>query len=178
LSDLRSDHWTAICQSGLYENGSRQEAYLTAKRNEVPVERKLAAILAADIEGYSRSMHAHEEATLAVLTAHRTICDGLIQTHNGRVSGSAGDSIVAEFGSATDAVNCAVAIRQSIHQTNKVLPTATRMSFWIDINVGDVIVREGGIYGDGVNIAARLERLAEPGGVCVTRAVLDQFVTS
>ena len=163
-----------MCQSGLYESGSQQEAHISTEANEVPVEWKLAAILAADIEGYSRSMHADEGATVAVLTTHRLICDRLIENHSGRVFGSAGDSIVAEFGSATDAVNCAVAIQQSIHQANKVLPTATRLSFRIGINVGDVIVREGDIYGDGVNIAARVESLAGPGGVCVTRAVRDQ----
>jgi adenylate cyclase len=81
---------------------------------------------------------------------------------------------VAEFGSATDAVNCAVAIQQSVYQANKSLPAATRMSFRIGINVGDVIVRDGDIYGDGVNVAARVEALTEPSGVCVTRAVRDQ----
>ena len=148
--------------------------YITTETNEVPVERKLVAILAADIEGYSRSMHADEEATLAVLTAHRAICDKLIQGHNGRVSGSAGDSIVAEFGSVTDALNCAVAIQQTIHQANKTLPATRQMSFRIGINVGDVIVREGDLYGDGVNVAARVEGLAEPGGIYATRAVRDQ----
>lgn len=151
-----------------------QEVHINTEANEVPVERKLAAILAADIEGYSRSMHSDEEATVAVLTAHRLICDRLIESHSGRVSGSAGDSIVAEFGSATAAVNCAVAIQQSIHQANKLLPSATQMSFRIGINVGDVIVKEGNIYGDGINIAARVEGLAESGGVCVTRTVRDQ----
>ena len=163
-----------MCQSGLYESGSQQEAHISTEANEVPVEWKLAAILAADIEGYSRSMHADEGGTVAVLTTHRLICDRLIESHGGRVFGSAGDSMVAEFGSATDAVNCAVAIQQSIHQANQVLPTATRLSFRIGINVGDVIVREADIYGDGVNIAARVENLAEPGGICVTRTVRDQ----
>jgi adenylate cyclase len=163
-----------MCQSGLYESGSQQEAHISIEANEVPVEWKLAAILAADIEGYSRSMHADEGGTVAVLTTHRLICDRLIESHSGRVFGSAGDSMVAEFGSATDAVNCAVAIQQSIHQANQVLPTATRLSFRIGINVGDVIVREADIYGDGVNIAARVENLAEPGGICVTRTVRDQ----
>jgi adenylate cyclase len=148
--------------------------YIPTEANEVPVERKLVAILAADIEGYSRSMHADEETTLAVLTAHRAICDHLIQSYNGRVSGSAGDSIVAEFGSATDAVNCAVAIQQSVHHANKSLPAATQMSFRIGINVGDVIVREGDIYGNGVNVASRVEGLADSSGVCVTRTVRDQ----
>lgn len=140
----------------------------------MPVERKLVAILAADIEGYSRSMHADEETTLAVLTAHRAICDKLIESHNGRVSGSAGDGIVAEFGSVTDALNCAVAIQQSIRQANKSLPPASQMSFRIGINVGDVMVREGGLYGDSVNVAARVEGLAVPGGIYATRAVRDQ----
>jgi class 3 adenylate cyclase len=119
-------------------------------------------------------MHADEEATLAVLTTHRTICDKLIESHHGRVSGSAGDGIVAEFGSVTDALNCAVAVQQRIHQANKSLPAASQMSFRIGINVGDVMVREGDLYGDGVNVAARVEGLAESGGIYATRAVRDQ----
>jgi adenylate cyclase len=133
------------------------------------------AILAADIEGYSRMMHEDEAATLATLSAHRAICDNLIATFNGRVSGSAGDSIVAEFASVTDAVKCAVAIQQHIHQANKALPRERRMEFRIGVNAGDIIVSEGDLYGDDVNVAARVEALAEAGGICITRAVRDQI---
>ena len=133
------------------------------------------AILAADVEGYSRMMHDDEAATLATLSSHRAICDNLIATFNGRVSGSAGDSIVAEFASVTDAVKCAVSIQQHIHQANKALPKERRMLFRIGINVGDIIVREGDLYGDDVNVAARVEALADAGGICITRAVRDQI---
>lgn len=133
------------------------------------------AILAADVEGYSRMMHEDEAATLATLSSHRAICDNLIATFNGRVSASAGDSIVSEFASVTDAVKCAVAIQQHIHQANKSLPKERRMQFRIGVNVGDIIVREGDLYGDDVNVAARVEALADAGGICITRAVRDQI---
>ncbi len=138
-----------------------------------PLERKLAAILAADVEGYSRLMHADEEATLATLTSHRAIVDALIAGGNGQISGTAGDSVLAEFASVVNAVTCAVAIQQSLHKANAGLPDDQRMNFRIGINVGDVMVKNGDLFGDGVNVAARLEALAEPGGVCVTRGVRD-----
>jgi adenylate cyclase len=133
------------------------------------------AILAADVEGYSRMMHEDESATLATLSSHRAICDNLIATFNGRVSASAGDSIVAEFASVTDAVQCAVAMQQQIHQANKSLSKDREMLFRIGVNVGDIIVQEGDLYGDDVNVAARVEALADAGGICVTRAVRDQI---
>lgn len=133
------------------------------------------AILAADVEGYSKMMHEDEAATMATLSSHRAICDNLIATFNGRVSASAGDSFVAEFGSVTDAVQCAVAMQQHIHQANKALPKDRQMLFRIGVNVGDIIVQEGDLYGDGVNVAARVEALADAGTVCVTRAVRDQI---
>jgi adenylate cyclase len=119
-------------------------------------------------------MHEDEAATLATLASHRAVCDKLIAAFNGRVTASAGDSIVAAFASVTDAVNCAVAIQQHLHQANKSLPKARRMYFRIGVNVGDIIVTEGDVYGDDVNVAARVEALAEPGGICITRAVRDQ----
>ena len=140
-----------------------------------PLERKLAAILAADVEGYSRLMHANEEATLATLTSHRTIVDDLLARGNGRICGTAGDSVLAEFASVADAVTCAVAIQQALHKANAGLPEGERMDFRIGINVGDVMVKDGDIFGDGVNVAARLEALAEPGGICVTRGVRDHL---
>jgi adenylate cyclase len=146
-----------------------------SNEGEQSVERRLVAILAADVEGYSRMMHEEEAATLETLSSHRAICDNLIATFNGRVSASAGDSIVAEFASVTDAVKCAVAIQQHIHQANKALPKTRRMFFRIGVNAGDIIVREGDLYGDDVNVAARVEALAEAGGICVTRAVRDQI---
>jgi adenylate cyclase len=138
-----------------------------------PLERKLVAILAADIEGYSRLMGRDEEATLATLSAHRTITDALIAEQSGRICGTAGDSILAEFASVFAAVQCAVEIQRDIAQANQSLGEERRMSFRIGINIGDVMVKDGDIFGDGVNIAARLESLAEPGGICISRGVHD-----
>jgi adenylate cyclase len=139
-----------------------------------PLERKLIAILAADVEGYSRLMHEDEERTLATLTAHRRIIDDLIAAGRGEISGSAGDSVLAEFASVVDAVHCAVGIQQALTKANRTLPPGATMMLRIGINVGDVMVKDGSIFGDGVNVAARLEALAEPGGICVTRGVRDQ----
>jgi adenylate cyclase len=140
---------------------------------DTPVERKLAAIMVADVEGYSRKMHEDEEATLATLTAHRAIIDDLIAQHNGSISGSAGDSVIADFASAVEAVNCAVAIQRSLYKANLELPPERRLEFRIGINVGDIIQKDGDLYGDGINVAARIEALAEPGGIRVTRAARD-----
>jgi len=142
---------------------------------EPPVERKLAAILAADVEGYARMMHANEEQTLAVLTAHRRIVDGLILGAHGQIFGAAGDSVLAEFPSVVEALQAAIAIQQALGSENALLPPDKRMHFRIGINVGDVMATEGDVFGEGVNIAARIERLAEPGGICVSRAVRDQL---
>lgn len=138
-----------------------------------PLERKLVAILAADVEGYSRLMHDDEEATLATLSSHRRIIDDLIAAGRGQISGTAGDSVLAEFASVVDAVNCAVAVQQGLVRANAVLPPDRQMQLRIGINVGDVMIKDGDIFGDGVNVAARLEGLAEPGGICVTRGVRD-----
>lgn len=138
-----------------------------------PLERKLVAILAADVEGYSRLMHDDEEAALATLTSHRAIIDNLIETGRGQISNTAGDSVLAEFASVVDSVRCAVAVQQGMHKANAALPPDRRMHLRIGINVGDVMVKNGGIFGDGVNVAARLEALAEAGGICVTRGVRD-----
>ena len=138
-----------------------------------PLERKLIAILAADIEGYSRLMGIDEEGTLATLSAHRAITDSLITQHAGRICGTAGDSILAEFASVFAAVDCAVEIQRELGEANKTLADDKQMHFRIGINVGDVMVKDGDIFGDGVNIAARLEGLAEPGGICISRGVRD-----
>jgi class 3 adenylate cyclase len=139
-----------------------------------PLERKLVAILAADVEGYSRLMSADEEATLATLSSHRLIIDAHIAAHGGRICGTAGDSVLAEFASVFAAVQCAVEIQRDLAIANEALDEHRRMRLRIGINVGDVMVKDGDIFGDGVNIAARLEGLAEPGGVCVSRGVRDQ----
>ena len=140
-----------------------------------PLERKLVAILAADVVGYSRLMHDNEETTLATLTAHRAIVDELIANGRGEIAGTAGDSVLAEFASIVDAVRCAVSIQQALAKANEPLPAESRMLFRIGINVGDVMVKDGDIFGDGVNVAARLEGIAEPGGICVTRGVRDHL---
>ena len=138
-----------------------------------PLERKLIAILAADVEGYSRLMGVDEEGTLATLSAHRAIADALIAQHGGRICGTAGDSVLAEFGSVFAAVQCAVDIQRNLAQANQALSAERRMWFRIGINVGDVMLKDGDIFGDGVNIAARLEGLAAPGGICISRGVHD-----
>ncbi|MEK1886656.1 MAG: adenylate/guanylate cyclase domain-containing protein [Phyllobacterium sp.] len=140
-----------------------------------PLERKLVAILAADVEGYSRLMHEDEEQTLATLSSHRKTIDAIIAGLRGEISGTAGDSVLAEFASVVDALNCAISIQQSLAAANDDLPANAKMLWRIGINVGDVMVKDGGIFGDGVNVASRLEALAEPGGICVTRGVRDHL---
>ena len=140
-----------------------------------PLERKLVAILAADVEGYSRLMHDDEEAALATLTAHRAIIDERIEAGRGEISGTAGDSVLAQFASVVDAVRCAVSIQQALYKANELLASERRMLLRIGINVGDVMLKDGGIFGDGVNVAARLEGIAQPGGICVTRGVRDHL---
>ena len=139
------------------------------------LERKLVAILAADVEGYSRMMEIDEEGTLATLSAHRTITDELIAQHGGRIFNTAGDSVLAEFASVFSAVECAVDIQRDLAVANEPIDAAKRLCFRIGINVGDVMVKDGDMFGDGVNIAARLEGLAEPGGICISRGVRDQI---
>ena len=121
-------------------------------------------------------MEVDEEGTLETLSAFRRITDGLISQHGGRICGTAGDSILAAFGSALAAVQCAVDIQTELAQSNKALEENRRMQFRIGINVGDVMLKVGDIFGDGVNIAARLEGLAEPGGVCISRGIHDHVM--
>jgi adenylate cyclase len=139
------------------------------------VERKLAAIFAADVAEYSRLMGVDEVGTLRRLQAYRAILDELIAIHHGRIFNTAGDSVVADFASAVDAVECAIAVQQAIARENAARPPAEQMRFRIGVHVGDVIVEGSNLYGDSVNIAARLEALAEPGGVCLSGAVRDQI---
>ncbi len=138
------------------------------------MERKLTAILCADVHGYSRLMGEDEEATLRRLSSHRTVIDGLIEQHRGRFVNSAGDSVLAEFASVVNAVECGVDIQAALKSENANLPPERRMEFRIGINLGDVMVEGAQIYGDGVNVAARLESLAEPGGICISGTVHDQ----
>jgi adenylate cyclase len=139
------------------------------------VKRKLAAILSADVKGYSRLMGEDEEVTLRTLNAYKEVMGSLIQQHRGRVVGTAGDSVLAEFGSVVDAVQCAVEIQQVLRAKNAVVPENRRMEFRIGINLGDVIEEGDTIYGDGVNIAARLEGLAEAGGICISGSAFEQI---
>jgi len=138
------------------------------------VERRLAAILAADVVGYSRLMEADEEATVRTLSTYREIIEGLVERHHGRVFGSAGDSVIAEFASPVEAVRCAVEIQRELEAHNVDLPEDRRMRLRIGVNLGDVIVEGDNLLGDGVNIAARLETLADPGGISLARSVFDQ----
>ena len=146
-----------------------------ARKVSAHVERKLAAILSADVQGYSRLMGEDEEATLHTLTACREIIDPLIHQHRGRIVGTAGDSVLAEFASVVDAVRCAVEIQQQLKAKNTDLPTQRRMEFRIGINLGDVMVEGEQIYGDGVNVAARLQSLADAGGIFISGTVYDQI---
>ncbi|WP_262029644.1 adenylate/guanylate cyclase domain-containing protein [Microvirga sp. Mcv34] len=130
------------------------------------IERRLAAILAADVAGYSRLMEADEVGTLKILTAHRAIMDGLIAENGGRIANTAGDSVLAEFPSAVDAVQCAVEIQERLGLE----PGGQSLRFRIGVHVGDVMIRDGDLLGDGVNVAARLQELAHPGSICASEA--------
>jgi class 3 adenylate cyclase len=138
-------------------------------------ERRLAAILAGDIAGYSRMMHEDEERTLAALTVHRKIVEDLITSANGQIFNTAGDGVLAEFPSVVEAYHCAVAIQRALARENEDKPDSERLELRIGINVGDVMVKDGDVFGDGVNIASRIEALAEAGGICISRAVRDQL---
>jgi adenylate cyclase len=139
---------------------------------EPRVERRLAAILASDVAGYSRLMGADEEGTLATLKAcRRELIDPKIAEHRGRMVKTTGDGALVEFASAVDATRCAVEIQRAMAERNAVIPEDRRVEFRIGINVGDIIIDEKDIFGDGVNVAARLEGLAEPGGICVSGRV-------
>ena len=140
------------------------------------MERRLAAILAADVAGYSRMMGENEEATLETLKQYRELIGGLIQIHRGRIFGIAGDSLIADFASPVEALRCAIKIQQDIDSRNRDLPDNFRMRFRIGVNLGDVMVEGEDLLGDGINVAARLERLADPGGVCISGPVLDQVI--
>jgi adenylate cyclase len=138
------------------------------------VSRRLVAVFAADVEGYSRLMGADEVGTLKGLTERRAILDTIIGEHRGRIANTAGDSVLAEFGSAVDAVQCAVEAQAALAEANAGLAPDRRISFRIGIHIGDVMVRRGDLFGDGVNIAARLQALAQPSSVCISGATYEQ----
>src|SRR5580704_10301441 len=140
------------------------------------VERRLAAVLAVDIAGYSRLMGADEVGTLAALKAHRRdLFDSAIAAHHGRIVKTTGDGVLAEFRSVVDAVSCAVGIQRAMASRNSGVPADKRIVFRIGINVGYIIIDGDDIFGDGVNIAARLQTLCEPGGLCISRTANEQI---
>ena len=136
--------------------------------------RKLTAILSADAEGYSRLMGDDEDSTIRTLTSYIETMRTCIQDHRGRVVDAPGDNLLAEFASVVDAVSCAAAVQKRLFELNAKLPEKRKMQFRIGINLGDVVAEGDRIYGDGVNIAARLEGLAEGGGICISRSAYDQ----
>ena len=174
-------------RSAIGDSGEEQRLIRTAHgkgfrfvgvvHEEEETVRKLAAIFAADVEGYSRLMGQDEIGTFRRLTACRAILDERIAAHRGRIFGSAGDSVVVDFASAVDAVQCAVAVQEALAKDSAARPTGEQMRFRIGVHVGNVIVQGENLFGDGVNIAARLEALAEPGGICVSGTVRDQIGT-
>ena len=137
-------------------------------------KRKLTAILSADVKGYSRLMGEDEEATVRTITTYREVITEVVQKHRGRVVDSPGDNILAEFASVVDAVRGAVEMQEELKVRNAELPENRKMEFRIGVNLGDVIHEEERIYGDGVNVAARVESLADAGGICISRSAFDQ----
>src|SRR6202045_2813861 len=138
------------------------------------VERRLAAILAADVAGYSRLIEADEEGTLSRLkTLRAEVIDPQIAEHHGRIVKTTGDGLLVEFASVVDALRCAAEIQAAMAESNAPLPADKRIALRIGINMGDIVVEDGDIFGDGVNVAARLEGLAEPGGICVSARVRE-----
>ena len=139
------------------------------------MQRRLAAVLAADVAGFSRLMGVDEEGTLAALKLlRRELADPKIKEHRGRIVKTTGDGLLVEFASVVDAVRCAVDVQREMVERNTCVPVERRIEFRMGINLGDIIIDKRDIYGDGVNVAARLEALAEPGGICVSRVVRDQ----
>jgi adenylate cyclase len=138
------------------------------------LKRRLTSVLCADVQGYSRLMEADEPGTLATLQRYRTAMASLIERHDGRIVNTWGDAVIAEFPSVVEAVQCAIEIQQELSAQDPHLPEAQRMRFRIGINLGDVMIDGSDIYGDGVNIAARLQELSEPGGILISGPVYDQ----
>jgi class 3 adenylate cyclase len=141
---------------------------------DILIERKITAILAADVAGYSKLVAEDEENTIKRLASYREVFDALISRYGGRIFNTAGDAVMAEFPSAVEAVRCAVDVQESLRTRNRDLPKDRQMHFRIGLSIGDVIKRGEDLLGDGVNIAARLEGLAKPGGICVSRSIYEQ----
>src|SRR6516164_5785932 len=143
--------------------------------SEGRVERRLAAILAVDVAGYSRLMGEDEEGTLAALrVVRRELGDPKIAEHRGRIVKTTGDGLLVEFASVVDAVRCAVELQRAMIARNAATPAGKRIQFRMGVNLGDILIEDGDIFGDGVNIAARLEALAAPGGICLSAAAHEQ----
>src|SRR5215475_5821193 len=138
------------------------------------MERRLAAILAADVAGYSHHTEVDEEASTAALRMYRAVVEESISAHRGHIFSSAGDGVVAEFPSIVEGIRCAVEIQNEIAERNSSVPEKQQMQFRIGVNLGDVITEDNNLYGTGVNVAVRLEQLAEPGGICISQTVYDQ----
>jgi len=142
--------------------------------SEPKKKRKLTAIFSADVKGYSRLMGDDEQATVDTITAYRKIMTSLVESHSGRVVDAKGDNVLAEFSSVVDAIQCAVETQKELTKRNADLPENRKMKFRIGVNLGDVIEKDDTIYGDGVNIATRLESLADSGGICISGTAFDQ----
>ncbi|MCX5838559.1 MAG: hypothetical protein NTW71_08585 [Deltaproteobacteria bacterium] len=140
-----------------------------------PLERRLSTILVADVFGYSRMMQENEERTVEIFRGHREVFDGLLRQHHGRIFNTAGDAVLVEFPSAVEAVRCATEIQTALRTRNEHLPPEQRMLFRIGINLGDVIIQGDDLLGDGVNVASRIQAIAEPGGICLSGSVYDQI---
>ncbi len=140
-----------------------------------PLERRLATILCADVAGYSTMMAANEERTVRVFRGHREIFESLVNLHRGRIFNTAGDALLAEFNSAVEAVRCATEIQAALHTRNEHLAPEEKMQFRMGINLGDVIIQDGDLLGDGVNVAARIQTVTAPGGICISGSVYDQI---
>ncbi len=143
--------------------------------DEFEIKRKLTAILSADAVSYSRLMSENEDRTLRLLAEHRRVVDAIIHSHDGRIVNTAGDSILAEFSSSVEAVRCAIEMQEALKTANDAQPPDRRMRFRIGVNLGDVMISGSDLLGDGVNVAARLQGIAEPGGICISSSVYDQI---
>src|SRR5215471_10359977 len=166
-ASLRASGWPGCRKS----KGSRTGARMS---DPTKVSRRLVAVFAADVEGYSHLMGADEVGTLKGLTERRAILDRPIGDHGGRIANTAGDSVLSEFGSAVEAVQCAVDAQAALAVANTGFPPDKHINFRIGVHIGDVMVRAGDLFGDGVNIAARLQSIATPGGVCVSSTTYEQ----
>ena len=176
---LHSDAGGRCARKNCVKLGAAKNSLLSnlvwAAMAEDRVERRLTAVLAADVAGYSRLMGADEEGTLAALkTLRREVVDPKIREHRGRIVNTTGDGLLSEFASVVDAVRCAIEVQREMAARNAGVRAERRIDFRVGINLSDIIIDDNDIFGDGVNIAARLEGLAEPGGICVSRMVRDQ----